>query len=167
VANGYAAGEITGIAGSGKAFAEGQMAALAILRKCGLLREHRFSGRWATLSRKRQNELEFGKFLNVLCRIPLKSYEALPDETVICRCEDVTLGEIRRQIQHGFSTPMALKKATRCGMGYCQGRVCGPILYDILASFSGKAHSDLLPLSVRMPVKPVRLEALAGLSDGS
>jgi hypothetical protein len=167
VANVYAAGEVTGIAGSGKAFLEGQMAALAILRRLGLLEEHGFYTRWAILRGERQKQLEFGKFLNDICRIPPGSYTAISDDTVICRCEDIRMGEIRRHIQSGFSTPTALKKATRSGMGYCQGRICGPILHDLLATFRGEAYPDLLPLSARMPVKPVRLEALAGLSAAS
>jgi NADPH-dependent 2,4-dienoyl-CoA reductase/sulfur reductase-like enzyme/bacterioferritin-associated ferredoxin len=165
VANVFAAGELTGIAGSGKAFLEGQMAALAILRKFGLLDERGFFGRWAILHKERQRQLDFGKFVNDLCRIPPASYAAIPDETIVCRCEDVTMGEIRRQIRSGFSTPGALKKATRSGMGYCQGRVCGPMLQDLSALFSGKAGRDLEPLPVRMPVKPVRLEVLAGLNE--
>lgn len=167
IANVYAAGEVTGIAGAEKSFIEGQMAALDILRKCGLNGKQNLVDQWTVLHRERQNQLKFGRLLNALWRIPSSSYEIIPDETVICRCEEVTMGEIRRQLQNGHATPGALKRATRSGMGYCQGRMCGPTLYDILAARSGNLPGDVPPLSVRVPVKPVRLEALAGLSTGS
>jgi hypothetical protein len=71
------------------------------------------------------------------------------------------MGDIRRRIAEGFNTPAALKKACRCGMGNCQGRICGPILHDILAAEAGVAAQAFGPASIRAPIKTVRLGALA------
>jgi hypothetical protein len=78
----------------------------------------------------------------------------------------VTAGDLRRRIVQGFDTFGSLKKATRCGMGMCQGRTCGPILMEMLAAPDGRVPPPDGPVSVRVPVKPVRLSALAGREVG-
>jgi NAD(P)H-nitrite reductase large subunit len=80
----------------------------------------------------------------------------------VCRCEEVNLGDVRRAVAEGFDTPAAVKKATRCGMGICQGSTCKTILLDVLAALTGKPLSHIPLPSVRMPVKPVYLGTLAG-----
>lgn len=157
----YAAGETTGIAGAEKSYLEGQIAAWSILHRLGLAAHREFAATQARLSRQRQRQLRYGRFLNRLCRVPPRYYDFLADDTVICRCEEVTLGTIRHALADGFSTMGALKKATRCGMGNCQGRICGPLLHDILAATGRKFDAQIGPLSIRSPVKPVRLGALA------
>ncbi|GBC63239.1 FAD/NAD(P)-binding oxidoreductase [Desulfonema ishimotonii] len=158
----YAAGEITGIAGGGKSYVEGQMAALSILSRLGLGKADRIRRQFSALARAREHQVRFGAFLNTLCRISPASYAAIPDDTLICRCEDVTMGQIRQAIRSGAATPAALKKATRSGMGNCQGRTCGPVLHDILGACTPESSAPRGPLSVRAPVKPVNLGALAG-----
>jgi len=80
----------------------------------------------------------------------------------VCRCEEVNLGDIRRAVAEGYDTPAAVKKATRCGMGICQGSTCKTMLLDLLAALTGKPIAHLPFPSVRVPVKPVCLGALAG-----
>jgi NAD(P)H-nitrite reductase large subunit len=86
----------------------------------------------------------------------------LADEVLVCRCEDVTLGDVRRAVAEGFETPAGVKKTTRCGMGICQGITCKTILLDVLAALTGKSLSQISMPSVRMPVKPISLGTLAG-----
>jgi NAD(P)H-nitrite reductase large subunit len=86
----------------------------------------------------------------------------LSDDVVVCRCEGVRLGALRRAVAAGFEAPAGLKKATRCGMGLCQGSTCRMILLEVLAALTGKPLAEIPPPSVRMPVKPVLLGALAG-----
>ena len=50
------------------------------------------------------------------------------DEIIICRCEDVTLSEVRELIQQGYTTLEEIKRVARCGMGPCQGKTCGPLI---------------------------------------
>ena len=85
----------------------------------------------------------------------------MPDETLICRCEEITLGDIKRAVQNGFGTAAIVKKATRAGMGHCQGRTCGPMILEILAALTGKDGAHIgLPLS-RAPIKTVPVRTLS------
>lgn len=161
----YAVGETTGIAGAGKSFMEGQIAAWDILLKQGRADRRRCADRMEFLNRQRRQQLRYGRFLNHLCRIPPGCYAEIPDETVICRCEEITMGEIRRQIAHGFDTLNGIKRATRCTMGNCQGRTCGPILSDIIGAFTGQPQASIGCASARAPIKPVALGALAKMAN--
>jgi len=80
---------------------------------------------------------------------------------VVCRCEDVTMGDIRRAVFSGADSLSALKKTLRLGMGICQGRTCGPVVLDLLALLTRQSPATLPPFGVRAPIKPVTLGALA------
>jgi NADPH-dependent 2,4-dienoyl-CoA reductase/sulfur reductase-like enzyme len=160
VQNIYAAGEITGIGGALKSLNEGVLAALSILKKLGKIEEREFLPQFQNLTRQRRHHLRFGNHFNALYRIPDEAISVIPDETVICRCEDVTMGNIRKALLDGFRTPAAIKRATRIGMGRCQGRICGSVLYDIVAAYTKKPVSKIPLLSVRPPVKPISLGSL-------
>jgi hypothetical protein len=71
------------------------------------------------------------------------------------------MGEIRRQLTQGFSTLNGIKRATRCTMGNCQGRTCGPILADIIGALTHLPPEAAGCPSARAPVKTVALGALA------
>ena len=153
----YAAGEITGIAGAGKSFVEGKLAAVSILERLGkktgpdtCVRE---------LIRLQKQQLGYAAFLNQLCQVPASAYETIDDDVLVCRCEEISMGEIRKQISKGFVTAGSLKKATRCGMGRCQGRICQPVLFDILLALTGQTPEQTGSPSFRVPVKNVPLEA--------
>jgi NADPH-dependent 2,4-dienoyl-CoA reductase/sulfur reductase-like enzyme len=161
----FAAGEITGVAGALKSICEGEIAALAILRQMGRPFGPALEKRLAKLLRQRQRHLQFGKYFNLLYSIPAAAYLDIPDDTLICRCEEVTMGDIRRAVANGYDTPATLKLALRSAMGDCQGRICGPVIYDILAALTGRSQADMTPLVVRPPVKPVSIGSLASFSE--
>ena len=71
-------------------------------------------------------------------------------ETVICRCEEVTLGELTAATAPWLAAAGSLKRATRAGMGKCQGRYCSPVLVALAARQSGQASGPVL--GVRAPV---------------
>jgi hypothetical protein len=75
------------------------------------------------------------------------------------------MGEIRDQLEHGFKTMNGIKKATRSGMGYCQGRICGPIVSDIIGANRQQPPSEVGIPSARTPVKMVSLGALARMKS--
>ena len=84
------------------------------------------------------------------------------DNIIICRCEDITLGEIRAQIARGKHTTEEIKRACRAGMGPCQGRTCSLIIANEIARATGKAIADI-PLSrVRPPTAPIKMASLLG-----
>lgn len=80
---------------------------------------------------------------------------------VACRCEDVTVGEIRRAISQGARTFDQIKRLTRTGMGECQGKTCACIVIDLLCGEAGVSPADIAPASVRPPVRPITPEFLA------
>ena len=160
----FAAGEITGIAGALKSICEGELAALAILHEQGQIVGSEYEKQLAKLRKERHHHLQFGKYFNLLYRIPGAAYLDIPDDTLVCRCEDVTMGDIKKAVANGFNTPATLKIALRSAMGDCQGRICGPVIYDILAALTGRTPHEQTPLVIRPPVKPVSIESLASYS---
>jgi len=87
-------------------------------------------------------------------------------DLLVCRCEEITLGEIRAAIDEGITTPNGLKRRLRIGMGLCQGRTCRLLLTRVLAERLGVKPEDVTPATFRPPVRPVRLAALADERDG-
>ncbi len=157
----YAVGESSGIGGAEKAFVEGRMAAEAVLHRLERIPERVYLSRRKALAGKRRRTLEYARWINGLSQVPEPYYAGLADETLVCRCEGVTLGAVRKEIQRGATSVNAVKRATRSTMGDCQGRLCAPIIMDLLATFAGPGAFPGASPSVRFPVKPVTLEALA------
>ncbi len=164
VAGIYAAGEVTGIAGAAKSYIEGSLSAWRILYERGRVKQRAYTRMTQPLIRRRLRQVRYGRRLNRLCNLAPDFFGATTDDTVVCRCETVTMGEIRRQIANGFVTMDSIKKATRCGMGICQGRICGPILVDILSVQGGQSPEAVGPTSARPPVRAVSLGALAEMA---
>lgn len=129
----YCAGESTGIAGVESAAAEGKLAALAA---CGIASRGNSSGKDKRFAAAIRRSFALRPELRGLC----------DDKTVVCRCEDINFGELRR-----FSSFRAAKLQARCGMGPCQARTCGPAVEFL---FGWK------PDSVRPPLFPARIESL-------
>jgi NAD(P)H-nitrite reductase large subunit len=87
----------------------------------------------------------------------------LPDAAVLCRCEGVTAGEVRRCVREKDSLEINRAKAfSRIGMGRCQGRYCGLSAATILAGTAGEAPAAAMRLRGQAPVKPVPLRTQEG-----
>ena len=140
----FCAGEPTAIGGLELALVEGQIAAYA---SCGRTAEAR------KLFGERRRARRFARLLDRTFRLRPELRDLAAAETIVCRCEDVSHSRLQ---QHG--SWRAAKLQTRCGMGPCQGRVCGPA-----AQFLFRWN----PESVRPPVFPVRVESLIGVEDHS
>jgi NADPH-dependent 2,4-dienoyl-CoA reductase/sulfur reductase-like enzyme len=137
----FCAGEPTSIGGVELALIEGQIAGFAA---AGRTTEAR-----AWLG-KRKKASRFAQLLDSTFRLRAELRSLPLPETMVCRCEDVSYSRLR---QH--TSWRSAKLHTRCGMGACQGRVCGPTTQFL---FKWK------PDSVRPPVFPARLETLAALA---
>ena len=133
----YSAGETTGIGGLELSLIEGEIAGLAAVGK------HDDARRLFTV---REKHRRFAKLLNQTFALREELKQLAAPETIVCRCEDVTFARLR-----AHSSWRAAKLQTRCGMGPCQGRVCGGAVEFL---FGWRAES------VRPPVLPVRLESL-------
>jgi NADPH-dependent 2,4-dienoyl-CoA reductase/sulfur reductase-like enzyme/bacterioferritin-associated ferredoxin len=159
----YAVGEITGIAGGKKSYIQGKLAAISVLKKLDKL-NFKKKGSFLLTQVKQLHSLNhkqtaYAAFLNHLCRIPPVAYSQIPDDTLICRCENITMGAIKKAIDQDFITSGGIKKATRCGMGRCQGRICGTILSDIIMALTKKKPYDIGPSLSRAPVKNVAISS--------
>jgi len=137
VANVYSAGETTGIGGLELSLVEGEIAGLAIAGK------HEEARR---LFPVREQQRKFAKRLNRTFALREELKQLPAPETIVCRCEDVTFARLT-----AHRSWREAKLQTRCGMGPCQGRVCGGAVEFL---FGWRAES------VRPPVLPVRVESL-------
>ena len=107
-----------------------------------------------------------GRFREVLDEISVPRpglYELAGDDTIICRCEEITVGEIKRLIADGVTDMNEIKRLTRMGMGRCQGRMCGQPVQEIIAGMIGVPPSEVGYLNHRPPIKPVPLSTLGSL----
>lgn len=89
----------------------------------------------------------------------------MPQRTIVCRCEDLTLQDIRDIIASGVTTMEEIKRLTRCGMGPCQGRTCRSTVTAELARATGVPVEQVLPPTFRPPTKPVKLGLFLASED--
>ena len=83
------------------------------------------------------------------------------DDMIICRCEEITKGEIKAAIRNGMQTVNGIKRITRAGMGLCQGQTCQRLVTQIIAEELRKSVADIAPTTARGPVRPLNLAAFA------
>jgi bacterioferritin-associated ferredoxin len=88
------------------------------------------------------------------------------DDTIVCRCEELTAGDIRKAAELGQPGPNQIKSFTRAGMGPCQGRQCGYTIAHILAEKQHRPVADVGYYRIRPPLKPLTLGELASLDTG-
>ncbi len=81
------------------------------------------------------------------------------NELLICRCEEVTRDEILEAVRSGATTPNTVKRLTRAGMGLCQGKICGRLVSQLLSEELKTPPEEVVLLSIRPPVRPVRFSA--------
>jgi NADPH-dependent 2,4-dienoyl-CoA reductase/sulfur reductase-like enzyme len=135
----FAAGECTGFGGVGKASLEGEMAAAAMLGQA--LKPY---------ARRHAAQLAFARRLASSFALRPELLRLADAKTIICRCEDVTLGALKTWPQWRDA-----KLQTRCGMGACQGRICGPITQTLLGWPEASGGRG-----TRAPLQPVPLRSL-------
>ncbi|MFP3953332.1 MAG: (2Fe-2S)-binding protein [Candidatus Acetothermia bacterium] len=88
--------------------------------------------------------------------------EKKAEETIICRCRDVTEDEIVEAIKQGYDTVELLKRKTKIGTGTCGGRTCLPLVQRILARETGREITEIKLPRERAPIVPLPIRFLAG-----
>jgi len=83
------------------------------------------------------------------------------NDLIICRCEEVSRGEILQAIGEGAQTLIEIKWRTRAGMGLCQAKTCRRLVSQILAEQTGQTMAEISPATHRPPVRPVELGIIA------
>ncbi len=154
----YAAGEITGIGGVDLALAEGEIAGHAA---AGGVAEDQGLG---AVTRRRRALRGFAERIEAAHGIRRGWTVWLTDDTVVCRCEEVDYGKLRRTVAGTRSQSLrALKLSTRAGLGICQGRICGRTVEELLAAESSAGALTDGTLIDRRPIaSPIRIGELAG-----
>jgi len=153
----FVVGDGAGIGGKDVAQWEGRLAALAAARK---LARTVAADRIAAVRRELARQRRFAAVLIDLFPASAHLGDLLTDDTVLCRCEEITVGEIRRVVAEGAETLNAVRMVTRAGMGRCQGRMCGGPVAELLARELGQPVDALGQVTPRPPVVPVPLEGL-------
>lgn len=153
----FAAGETTGVGGVDLAAYEGLLAGAAAAEHCGMVPA--LTAKAETQARRRVRDLR--RFAETLhATFPLREgwRDDVAADTLVCRCEEVTAAQVRDAVQMGATDARSVKLITRAGMGWCQGRVCGPIV-DGLCGFDDLV--SLVGAATRPVAAPVPLGALA------
>ena len=156
------AGDGAGIGGALAAEAAGCLAALGCLAELGRIetaeRDRRAQAPRAAL----EHEHKVRPFLDAWFK-PAEHFRLPSNETIVCRCEELTAKDIRDVIDIGIAGPNQLKSYSRAGMGSCQGRFCGLTVQEIIAGETGRAPADVGCYRLRPPIKPIPLEELADM----
>lgn len=158
------AGDGAGIGGAKAAALAGRLAALQAAHGLGFLAAGARDAAARPLQRALARERAVRPLLDALYP-PAPETLTPADATIVCRCEEVTAGDIRRHAALGCRGPNQLKAFVRAGMGPCQGRYCGLTVTELLASATGQAPAEVGYYRLRAPVKPVTLAELADLAE--
>jgi NADPH-dependent 2,4-dienoyl-CoA reductase/sulfur reductase-like enzyme len=103
---------------------------------------------------------KFRYAMDRIYRIYPDLYATVTDDTIVCRCESVTAGDIRRAAREGTQNLNDIKKRTRSGMGYCQGTNCQPAISAILAREFDADPAEIKMMTTRPPARPIPLNLL-------
>jgi NADPH-dependent 2,4-dienoyl-CoA reductase/sulfur reductase-like enzyme len=160
------AGDGAGIGGWEAAVAAGRMAGLDAAMRLGRLARAERDYRAEAYAEALLQARALRPFLDALYA-PSQEILAPPEEsTIICRCEEVTAGSLRWAAAIGATGPNQAKAYLRCGMGPCQGRLCGPTVAAVIAETRGVPVEDVGHFRPRAPYKPITVAELAGAPQG-
>ncbi|AWN45942.1 FAD/NAD(P)-binding oxidoreductase [Methylobacterium terrae] len=151
----YLAGDGSGIGGADVAELQGERTALALLADLGRPRD---AAREARLDRRLARQARFRAALEAAYPYPHHLVDGIADDEIVCRCEGITAGAIRRTAAERDAREVnRLKALTRTGMGRCQGRVCGHAAAEILARALDVPVEAVGRLRGQAPIKPIPL----------
>ena len=157
----YLAGDGARLLGADGAEAAGRLAALAALHDLAHERGRTlFAAEQSALQRTLATMNGFREGLAQAFPWPHEHAAALPHDTVVCRCEAITAGELRRSVRELGSQEVNRSKAfSRVGMGRCQGRYCGHAAAEIVAAAASIPVEKIGRLRSQAPVKPLLMSA--------
>lgn len=158
------AGDNSGIFGAKSAEFAGQLAALACLHKAGKLSLAERDRLAKPIRQKQQKDRAIRPFLERYFHLP-QQWLLADDDTLVCRCEEISAGAIRQVIQQGHDDSNQVKYFTRCGMGPCQGRQCALSVAQIVAAETGRSKTEVGIFRDRPPVTPINLKQLSVLNS--
>ena len=158
----FAAGDGTFVHGAGAAELKGRLTALEVAHSVGKLPRSQRDEQAALLQKKLARELYPRPFIDAMFAPDVNAY-AFDDETLLCRCEHVTVAQIKDAVRRGCTNPNDVKALVRSGMGPCQGRMCGNAIVELLSMLTSEAPSDAERLRLRPPLKNVSMQEMASM----
>lgn len=159
------AGDAGGIGGARAAEHAGRLAAYETLRRLGRIDGARRDALAATDQRARQSHLAIRRFLDVLYA-PRDEILRPADDVTVCRCEEISAASVRAVVRQGCLGPNQAKAFLRAGMGACQGRLCGPVVTELIAAERGVLPDAVGYYRIRPPLKPITLGELVAAEAG-
>lgn len=159
------AGDNAGIGGARTAEHSGRLAAFNAVHQLGHITRSERDQKAKNDLRWMKDELLIRPFLDAMFRPPGAMLTHPTDEEILCRCEEVTAGDVRKVLEEGHQTPNAVKFHTRCGMGPCQGRQCADSVAQLIAYETDTNPRNIEPYRVRPPVKPITIGQLASMEQ--
>ncbi|WP_269502086.1 FAD/NAD(P)-dependent oxidoreductase [Burkholderia sp. IMCC1007] len=160
VAHVWIAGDGAGIGGAQAAAVAGEVSALDIAAALGALERHAQHARERPLRHALRRHLAVRPLLDALYT-PSAALRRPDGDTIVCRCEEITAGEIRELAALGCQGPNQMKAFTRCGMGPCQGRWCGTTVGELIADVQQRDVGDVGHYRIRAPIKPITVGEMA------
>lgn len=155
----YLAGDGAGVRGADAAEAAGERAALALLADRGVAVD---AARAGQLERQLARSTAMREALERAFPFPGHWAEQAPDELLLCRCEEITVGQLRQTAREcGADEINRAKALCRVGMGRCQGRYCGAAAAEVLAQAVGVPIDQVGRLRGQAPVKPIPLALIS------
>lgn len=161
----WVVGDAGGINGAYVATALGGIAGADVLADLGAVSPDHLAPAMSRARRTLLRHRRFQRHLGGLYRAKPLTTQLATDATLVCRCESVTLGEIREAMADGATSAGAAKRLTRAGMGKCQGRYCSPSVLALAAGTSGAPPGEFSGFAPQAPIRPVAIGEVAA-SDG-
>jgi thioredoxin reductase len=162
VAGIYAVGDCCGLGGAPAAREEAVIAAADAVRSLGLQRNARLEREEKFAIRDLRQHRRFQIALWQLFAAPHYQTELAAPETLICRCEEISLQQLETALADGDMSIGAIKQRTRLGMGPCQGRYCAPVVAAMIAKRQGVPAGEFSLFAPRVPIKPIRIVDIVG-----
>ena len=159
------AGDSSGIIGAIGSQIMGRLCALEAAQSLQIISSEQRNAQANKDQAALQHHQRIRPFLDALYR-PVQHFRQPEDTTLVCRCEEVTAGEIRQAVAQGGMGPNQVKSFTRCGMGPCQGRMCGLTVCELIAEARQVPVAEVGYYRIRPPIKPIALGVLADVSKG-
>ncbi|MHA6180559.1 FAD-dependent oxidoreductase [Pseudomonas mohnii] len=156
----FIAGDGGAIGGAQVALLEGRLAGLAIAARSGKVDPQPLQQLAAPYRKVLRRQRAARPLINALYR-PQQQNRIPADEVIVCRCEEVSAGAIRHYVELGCLGPNQTKAFGRCGMGPCQGRLCGLSVTEIIAEQRKVPAAEVGYYRIRSPLKPITLAQLS------
>lgn len=156
----FAAGDGAGVSGALAAEYKGELCALEIVRCLGIIPDYERDTLAGPLREALQHDKWPRPFIDAMYA-PRLNGSHFGDDTILCRCENIRVGDVRQAVSEGVREVNEMKIVTRCGMGPCQGRMCGPAVAEVIAAELQESPERAGLLTIRPPLKPVPLLEVA------